>query len=169
MYRRGVTSGAMMKTTMREIYDADLPSLTNPHVKFIRRHPRGFQSAGIYQSSKTLVSSSFFFSVIAAYPFLSLFRALSLSLSILSLPLAFPKHTFLSPSKMHHTNKTTQAVQRISMPFLSYRRATNEHTVHPFLHPSLFFANHCVLSAEQAPPVSMSLGDVISDCRASNR
>jgi len=47
----------------------------------------------------------------------------------------FPKRVSDSPENMHHTNKTTQAAQRISMLFLSYRRATNERTVQPFFRP----------------------------------
>jgi len=120
--------------TTNKIYDVDFRR-ANPYVKFIRtgRHRRSFQSVGIYQSSKLLFSP---FSVIASIPFLFI-GALWLSPRPPSTHsfFPFPKRVSDSPENMHHTNKTTQAAQRISMLFLSYRRATNERTVQPFFHP----------------------------------
>lgn len=141
--------------TISKIYDADFP--LRESIREIHSHGqtpgRSFQSAGIYQSSKLLFSP---FSVIVASPLPVRRRPFAVSRPPSTHPLfpSSPKRVLETPPEnMHHTNKTTQAAQRISMLFLSYRRATNERTIHPSSVP--FFSNHCVLSVEQAPPVSM--------------
>lgn len=144
--------------TTSKIYDADFPpARIRTWNSFARADTGGsFQSAGIYQSSKLLFPP---FSVIVASPLPVRRRPFAVSRppSIRSLfpPLSACLRLSSPSENMHHTNKTTQAAQRISMPFLSYRRATNEHTIHPPSAP--FFSNYCVLSVGQAPPVSMLL------------
>lgn len=71
------------------------------------------------------LSSSFLLVIGALYPDLRQFSRIS------SPPKSTRPPPRPQPSKMHQTNKTTQTAQRISMLFLSYRRATNERTAHP--------------------------------------
>lgn len=114
-----------------KMYDAELSAARNPYVKFIRagRHSaRGFQSAGIYQSSKLSFFLPFFSAVIDASPFRrSPFCCVSRPPSTLPRPLSIPSHSL---RKCMVTNKNDAvSAQRISMLFLSYRRATNERAV----------------------------------------
>lgn len=133
-----------------EIYGADFPPRESAREIHSREQTSGrsFQSAGIYQSSKLLFSP---FSVIVASPLPVRRCPFTVSRPPSTHTRFFPPLSVPStpPENMHHTNKTTQAAQRISMLFLSYRRATNERTVHPS--SALFFSNYCVLSVGQSP------------------
>lgn len=136
--RRHVGSDDETATTSK-IYDAYFPPRES--VREIDSHgqtsTRSFQSAGIYQSSKLLFPPFFQLSSPLPFPFAGC--ALSQSPDLRQTRF-FPSLSVSPtlPENMRHTNKTTQAAQRISMLFLSYRRATNERTVSPFFRP-LFF------------------------------
>lgn len=136
--------------TTDKMYDANFSRRANPYVKFIHTvftiawHLSIIDTCILFLSPSLLfLSSRYQRSSSRSPPTPSLFL----------LPQIHTSTTSPQPSKMHQTNKTTQTAQRISMLFLSCRRATNEHGS-PFFRP--FFSNHCVLSVEQAPPVSMS-------------
>lgn len=146
--------------TISKIYDADFP--LRESVREIHSHGQTSTqfSIGWHLSIiETLVFSFFSYRRFSPFHSSAPFRCLSRPSSIHPL-FPFPKRV---PENMHHTNKTTQAAQRISMPFLSYRRATNERTVHPSSAP--FFPTIVFYPWDRAPPVSMlPTTYVISDC-----
>lgn len=186
-YRRDVTSEAMMKRPRPTRSTTRTFRRANPYVKFIRadRHRRGFQSAGIYQSSK--LSFPMFFSL-PRYRRLSLSRSsapfcrlptsanpltflsflsisLSLSLSLtrslfhpLSLPISFPLAA-LSPKhispKLHQTNKTT--VGCVAHINAVFIVSARDKRARA-AHPSsaLFFEPLCFIRGTGTTPVSMS-------------
>lgn len=153
-------------TTTSKIYDADFP----PRESARKIHSRGQTPAQFsidwhLSIIETLVSSFFRYRRFSPSRPSAPFRCLPTSVN----PPAFPSPISVSPTpppfpeNMPHTNKTTQAAQRISMPFLSYRRATNERTVHPPSAP--FFRLLCFIRGTGIAHIHV-VGDVISDCCA---
>lgn len=129
--------------TFSKIYDADFP--LRESVREIHSHEQTSTqfSIGWHLSIiETLVFSFFSYRRLSPFHSSAPFRCLSRPSSIHRF---FPSLSVSPtlPENMHHTNKTTQAAQRISMPFLSYRRATNERTVHPSSAP--FFELLCFI------------------------
>lgn len=110
----------------------------NPYVKLIRtgRHRRAVFNRLASINHRNSCFLLFQLSSPLPFPFVG---ALSLSPDLRQTRF-FPSLSVSPtlPENMRHTNKTTQAAQRISMLFLSYRRATNERTVSPFFRPFFF-------------------------------
>lgn len=114
--------------TTDKMYDANFSRRANSYVKFIHAVFTIAWHLSIIDTYILSLSPSLFF-LSSRYR-----RSLSRPSSILSHFLSPQIHTSTTspqPSKMYQTNKTTQTAQRISMLFLSYRRATNERTAHP--------------------------------------
>lgn len=143
-YWRDVTSEAMMKRPWPTRCTTQTSRRTNSYVKFIHAVFTIARHLSIIDISFSLFSS-----------FLPVISTLYSDLRQLS---RFP----LSPIHIHHTfphnpRKCIKQIKRCRLRSAyqcCFYRIGARQTSAPFFRP--FFSNHCVLSVEQAPPVSMS-------------
>lgn len=169
-YRCDVTSEAMMKRsrparcTTRNFPPREIRTWNSFALADIRRAV--FNRLASINHRNSRFSSLFFSTVIDASPFRrSPFCCVSRPPSTLPRPLSIPSHSL---RKCMVTNKNDAvSAQRISMLFLSYRRATNERAVCSSSAP-FFFKPLCFTHGTDIARMHVA-DDVISDCRVSSR